>query len=186
MGRFAPITPAAAERVAESALAGASLRVHVDVEIPGTGIKGRMRILTRAESLLVKADALALFKERGMINRDGSIAAAAIDDWKSELAVRHLAVAVRLADAEIDEPLAPVEDWRDELSDEQISGPWDRYQDLLAEIDPLGDETIDRLTASDVERIREASKKKDVVLVRSFGLHKLALYAITTAAPSAS
>lgn len=183
MGRFAPITEAAAERVVESALAGAGCQVHVDVEIPGTGIKARMRVLTRAESLQVKADALALFKERGMLNRDGSIAAAAGDDWKCELAVRHLAIAVRKLDSEVDEPLAPLDDWRDELTDEQISGPWDRYQDLLAQIDPLGEHTIDRLTAGDVAMIESASKKKDVVLLRSFGLHKLALYAITTGAP---
>lgn len=185
MGRFAPVTNEDADRIVESALSGAGRRLHVDVEIPGTELKGRMRLLSRDEAVQVKADAFALFKERGLVNRDGSIAAAAHDDWKCEVAVRHLAIAVRDPE-DTDQELAPVDDWRAELSDEQISGPWDRYQDLVAEIDPLGDASIDQLSNTDVERIRDAAKKKDAVLLRSFGLHKLALYAITSAAPPAS
>lgn len=185
MGRFAPITEAAAEQVAESALAGASVREHVEVDIPGTTVKGMMRVLSREEQLLLKADALKAFREQGLVNRDGSIAAAAQDDWKCEIAVRHLAAAVRNPE-NLQEQLAPIGDWRTELTDEQIAGPWDKYQDLRDRLDPLGDDSIVNLTANDIAIIHAAAKKKDAVLLRSFGLHKLALYAITSADPPAS
>lgn len=180
MGRFTPRMPAEIEATAAVVLAGA--REHVEVSIPGTEVTGKMRVLTRSESLTVKAEALALFKERGLVNDDGRIAAVAIDDWKGEIAVRHLAVAVRELDG--GPPLAPLDDWR-ELSDEQISGPWDRYQDLRDRIDPLGDDSKP-LTADEIAVLRAASKKKDVVVLRSFGLHKLALFAITSVDEPAS
>lgn len=177
MGRFTTTSPQdEALTTTASVLAGA--REHVDVSIPGTETAGRMRILTRSETLAVKAEALALFKERGLTTDDGMIAAVAHDDWKCEIAARHLAIAVREAD-DLDAPLAPLEDWR-ELSDEQISGPWDRYQDLRDRLDPLGLDSKP-LTVDEVTVMRAASKKKDVAVLRSFGLHKLALFATTSA-----
>lgn len=171
MGRFTPRQPAELEATAEAVLAGA--REHVEVSIPGTEVTGKMRVLTRSESLTVKAEALALFKERGLVNDDGTIAAVAVEDWKCEIAVRHLVVAVREVD---DGPqLAPLDDWR-ELSDEQISSPWDRYQDLRDRLDPLGADSKP-LTADELAIMRAFSKKKDVMGLRSFGLHKLALFA---------
>lgn len=177
MGRFAKREPVDLDDAAESALAG--VRRHVDVEIPGTETVGKMRVLTRSESLGVKADALELFKERGLVAGDGTIAVVARDDWRCEIAARHLAIAVRQAD-DLDTPLAPLEDWRDELTDEQISGPWDRYQDLRDRLDPLGDDSRP-LTEDEHAQLRAASKKKDLVVLRSFGLHKLALFAATLA-----
>jgi hypothetical protein len=177
MGRFAKRKPADLEEAATSALAG--VRLHVDVDVPGTEVVGKMRVLTRSESLTVKAEALDLFKERGLIAENGAVAHVARDDWNCELAARHLAVAVRQAD-DLDMPLAPLEDWRDELSDEQLSGPWDRYQDLRDRLDPLGDASKP-LTPEEIAIMRDASKKKDVTVLRSFGLHKLALFAITSA-----
>src|SRR5262249_62022557 len=123
MGRFTPRSPAELEATAASVLGGA--REHVDVAIPGTEVTGRMRGTTRSGSLPVKAGALAAFKERGLVNSDGTITAVAVEDWRCEVAARHLAVAVREHDD--GDPLAPLDDWR-ELTDEQISGPWDRYQ----------------------------------------------------------
>jgi hypothetical protein len=180
MGRFTPRSPAELEATAASILGGA--REHVDVAIPGTGATGRLRVLTRSESLTVKAEALAAFKERGLVNHDGTIAAAATDDWRCEIAARHLAVAVREHDD--GSPLAPLDDWR-ELTDEQISAPWDRYQDLRDRLDPLGADST-RLTADELAVLRAAAKKKDTVVLRSFGLHKLALFATTSADPPAS
>jgi hypothetical protein len=177
MGRFAQRQPADLEEAATSALAG--VRPHVDVEIPGTEAVGKMRVLTRSESLTVKAEALELFRDRGLVAVDGSIPPVAAEDWRCELAARHLAIAVRQAD-DLDLPLAPVEDWRDELSDEQLSGPWDRYQDLRDRLDPLGVDSKP-LSEAEIAVMREASKKKDVLLLRSFGLHKLALYVATSA-----
>lgn len=180
MGRFASRQPAELgkdelDAAVESVLAGA--RVYVDVAIPGTEAAGRMRVLTRSESLTVKAEAMELFKERGLLTDEGRVAAVAAEDWKCEIAARHLAVAVREHDD--GPPLAPLDDWRDELSDEQLSGPWDRYQDLRDRLDPLGDDSKP-LTADEFAILRAAAKKKDVVVLRSFGLHKLALFAITS------
>jgi hypothetical protein len=180
MGRFTPRPPAELEATAAAILGGA--REHIAVAIPGTDVTGKMRVLTRSESLTVKAEALALFKERGLVNDDGTIAAVAGEDWRCEIAARHLAVAVREHDD--GPPLAPLEDWR-ELSDEQISGPWDRYQDLRDRLDPLGADARP-LTADELAILRAASKKKDIVVLRSFGLHKLALFATTSAELPAS
>jgi hypothetical protein len=180
MGRFTPRPPAELEATAAAILGGA--REHIDVAIPGTEVTGKMRVLTRSESLTVKAEALALFKERGLVNDDGTIAAVAGEDWRCEIAARHLAVAVREHDD--GPPLAPLDDWR-ELSDEQISGPWDRYQDLRDRLDPLGADSRP-LTADELAILRAASKKKDIVVLRSFGLHKLALFATTSAELPAS
>lgn len=181
MSRFAPKQPEELAAVVGSVLAG--VREHVDVNIPGTEVSGKMRVLTRNESLAVKAEALELFRERKLVTEDGMVAAVAHDDWKCEIAVRHLAVAVRECD-DLDVPLAPLEDWR-ELSDEQISGPWDRYQDLRDRLDPLGNDSSP-LTEDELAVLRAASKKKDVTVLRSFGLHKLALFATTLADQPAS
>lgn len=180
MGRFTPRPPAELEATAASVLGGA--REHVDVAVPGTDAAGRMRVLSRSESLTVKAEALAAFKERGLVNADGTVAAVALDDWRCELAARHLAIAVRAH--EDGPPLAPLDDWR-ELTDEQISGPWDRYQDLRDRLDPLGAEASP-LTADELAVLRAAAKKKDSGVLRSFGLHKLALFATTSVDPPAS
>ena len=180
-GRFARQTPDEARAAAGSALAG--VREHIDVTIPGTETTGKMRVLTRNESLTVKAEALAAFKDRGLVTDDGMIAGVAHDDWKCEIAARHLAIAVRVAD-DLDAAVAPLEDWR-ELSDEQLSGPWDCYQDLRDRLDPLGVDAKP-LTADELAVMRAAAKKKDSVALRSFGLHRLASFAITTAEPPAS
>ncbi len=182
MGLFAKRQAAELADVAESALAG--VRRYVDVEIPGTDAVGKMRILTRSETLAVKAEALELFRERGLVADDGTIAAVARDDWRCEIAARHLAIAVRQA-GDTDTPLAPLEDWRDELSDEQLSGPWDRYQDLRDRLDPLGDDSRP-LSEEEIAMLRAASKKKDLAVLRSFGLHRLALFATTLADQPAS
>jgi hypothetical protein len=181
MGRFAQRTPAELDATAGSVLAGA--REYIDIAIPGTEATGRMRVLTRTESLVVKAEATTLFKDRGLLNSDGTVAAVAGDDWKCEIAARHLAVAV--SEHDDGPPLAPVEDWRDELTDEQLSGPWDRYQDLRDRLDPLGADSTP-LTEDELVLLRAAAKKKDVLVLRSFGLHKLALFAITSVEPPAS
>jgi len=181
MGRFTTRHPDEPAAAVTSALAGA--REHVPVTVPGTDAAGVMRVLTRSESLTIKAEALALFKERGLVTDDGMIAAVAHDDWKCEIAARHLAIAVRMTD-ELDTPLAPLDDWR-ELSDEQISGPWDRYQDLRDRLDPLGADAKP-LTEDELAMMRSASKKKDVTALRSFGLHKLAIFAATTGGLPAS
>ena len=185
-GRFAPRAAAAPRPAAEleatigAVLAGA--RVYIDVQVPGTDAAGRMRVLTRSESLSVKVEALALFQERGLVHGDGLIAAVAADDWRCEIAVRHLAIAVREADD--GPPLAPLADWR-ELTDEQIGGPWDRYQDLRDRLDPLSAEASP-LTADELAVMRALAKKKDAAALRSFGLHRLALFAATSADPPAS
>lgn len=177
MGRFtvqAERPAAELDAAVTSALAGA--REHVEVLIPGTSVTGRMRVLSRTESLTIKSEALSLFRDQNLVNKDGSIAAVAAEDWKCEIAVRHLAVAVREHDD--GPPLASLEDWRDELTDEQISAPWDRYQDLRDRLDPLGEDSRP-LSEDEITIMYAAAKKKDVLVLRSFGLHRLAQFVIT-------
>ena len=101
-------------------------------------------------------------------------------EWHEELATRTLAVAVR-EPADVSRPLAPLTEW-EECDDEQIAALWKQYQDLEECLDPLGaDHAV--LTDADVAAMRDASKKKDVDLLMSFGSRRLAAFVTSTAAP---
>lgn len=168
-----PKTGTAPPAAGELALAAVGARVHVDVDVPGVNVRGAMRLLSRREEAQMRHEARAACAAQGL----PWPAAEASQEFHGELMVRTVAVAVR-APANVELALAPLEDWL-ELTDLQLYPLWVRYQDLEAELDPMRGE----LTAEDLAAIAAAAKKKDAILLRSYGSRKLAAFAITTVGP---
>lgn len=153
-------------------LAGA--RIFVDVTIPRTSVRGRLRLLTRGEMKSVRLECRKATAHLGLQSPQLDITR----EWNEEVATRILAIAVRHPDDET-KPLASLADW-EECEDDQIGALYQAYQDHADQLDPLAAEA----SLSDVEvlEIRDAAKKKQGLLLMSYGSQKLAAYAITTAA----
>lgn len=156
--------------------ASASARVHIDVTIPRTDIAGKMRLLSRVELLAVKREAIAAMAK--FPEASWSLTGVAREDWNAELAVRTLAVAVR-DPSDVTQPLDDVDQWREQLDDEQIGALADTYEDLRIQLDPLAEPIA--LTEAEIDALDQAVKKKDVDLLRSCGLRKLWTYTLTLA-----
>jgi hypothetical protein len=157
-------------------------RVFVDVTIPRTTIKGRLRLCSRKEEFAAKAEARAAMLEAGYpVNAEAHTALGATEQWLAEVMVRMLAIAVRMPGDE-GRPLASLEDWQ-ECDDQQLMGLWSIYQDQEHALDPLG---VDTLTDAELAALIAAAKKKDADSLMAFGSHRLALFAITSASPPAS
>jgi hypothetical protein len=184
MGRLkAPPLPAdSPAEVAVRVLTGA--REFVDFVVPRTKIKGRLRLVERGEASAIVAEARRFFGALGLPNDPRSLAAAGLlTEWNSEIAVRHLAVAVR-DPADVSKPLAPIDEWR-ACDDNQIAAAWQDYQDLDERLDPMQNE-LAKVSENEFTQIKDAVKKKDATLLRSFGLPKLLAYMLTTAEQPAS
>lgn len=183
MSRFDPEPESApvVERV-KSVLEGATPIELDDVTIPRTTVVGRMRLVTRTEAMAIKAQLTAEFSRKGLLSSTGQVFDVAAEDWRLELCARTMAAAV-MDPVDPTNPLAPVEDWR-ALDDDQLSAVLDAYSDLRDRLDPLGEQAV--LSESEVLMLRAASKKKDAAILRSFGLHRLVSFVITTADQPAS
>lgn len=182
-GRLRPTAPAP-EATKASALAEAlGGRQHVSVVVPRTQVSGQMRLLGRGESSDVTFAARKHFQDRGVELTPSAMATPGVmDEWNCEVAVRHLAIAVR-DPADVSRPLASLEEWR-QCDDDQIAALWQEYQDLRERLDPLA--ALGELPEAEFTAIAQAVKKKDADLLRSYGCSKLAAYAITTGGPPAS
>lgn len=175
----APDTRTAAETLVDQLGA----RVHIDVTIPRTSVRAKMRLCTRKEEAEAKAAARALMQEQGYpINGEARTAFAAGEEWAIELATQMIQRAVR-DPQNVALELAPIEDWREHCDDGQILTLWAQYQDLVIRLDPLGAET---LTDAQLRELTAAAKKKDLDLLMRFGSRLLALFAITSASPPAT
>jgi hypothetical protein len=171
--------PASAADIVDRALAAPTF---VDVTVPRTTVRGKMRLVTRAERFAAVADARRALEAAGMpVDASAVTALGAHEQWHYELGARLLAVAVRDPEA-TDRQLASVDDWR-KCDDDQLDALWNRYQDLEAELDPLG--LGAPLAAEDEAAIAAAAKKKDAAMLMSFGSRKLASYLLTSDDPPA-
>lgn len=183
-GSLRPTATASPSAPGVGGLAELGARVHVDVTIPRTTTRGRMRLVSRSEAAAIHAETRAHFAESG-----APITAAmltepnVVSEHLAERAVRHLAVAVR-DPADESKPLAPLSQWREECDDDQIGVLWMAYNDHAAAIDPVGQGV--ELSEEDAIAMREASKKKDVDLLMSFGSRKLAIFSTTLVDPPAT
>lgn len=171
----------AATEAGEQNAVSLGARVHDPIVIPRTDTRGAMRVLGRDESFGLLAEVREVFKSANLIDDRGRVLEVAVAEWNNEIAVRHLAIAVRDPD-DTSKPLAPLSQWRDECDDEQIAALWGEYQDLRDRLDPLGDESIlaGNLTATDVELMRDAVKKKEPSVLLSFGSRKLASFLLSS------
>lgn len=154
-----------------AALSGA--RVFEDVTLPGgSGLRCKMRVLTRTENQTVEIETRAHFAKLGL---DLVVSSAA--EYNAEFATRCLAIACR----DLDDPLLPlatVDEWRDHADDGLIGWAWERYQNLRDLLDPVDSEA--QLTELEAADLLDALKKKDVIRLRSFGLAKLCHWLLTT------
>lgn len=166
----------AAGHLAE-ALLGA--RVWIDVTVPRTTVKGRMRLLSVAEDRTVAVETRDALKDYGM----PSEGVGAREAWVNENALRTIQIAIRNPDDET-EPLADVDEWQ-ECDDDQITALWVEYQSLRDRHDPLG-ESAPGLTQEELDALTTAVKKKDRTVLMSFGSRRLADFAITLANRPAS
>lgn len=164
-----------AEDLVTSSLLGTP--VHVDIIVPRTTVAAKMRLATRAERFEAEAEARRVLQAAGFpVDATAVSALGAHEQWQYELGVRILAVAVR----EPGDParqLASVDEWR-QCDDDQLDALWDRYQDLEAELDPLG--AGPGLTKEERTALIAAAKKGDASLLMSYGSRKLALFAISS------
>lgn len=172
MGRK-PADPAAAGELVSSVLGA---RTYVDVTVPRTSVRGSMRVLTRAESKQVRADARRECLRLGV----GEAGVEMSRDFLEEVGTRTIALAVRQAGNQA-LALAPLEEW-EACDEDQIAALWQVYKDLEESLDPVGI----GCTEAEFIAIEDAAKKKSETLLRSYGSRKLAAYAITSAARPAS
>jgi hypothetical protein len=100
--------------------------------------------------------------------------------FESERAKQTLAVAAREADKVT--PIGTLEDWG-ALDDDIIAACWFVYGDVRERLDPLGSEHV---TADEVREIDAAIEKKNRMALLRFGVAKLSLYLLSTAARRAS
>lgn len=168
-----PADPAAAGELVASVLGA---RVHIDVTVPRTEVRGRMRVLTRAESKQVRSEARRECQRLGL--KDEGLEYAR--DFMEEVGTRSVAIAVRQPGNEA-LALAALEEW-ERCDEDQIAALWQIYKDLEESLDPIGV----GCTEAEFLVIEDAAKKKAETVLRSFGSRKLAAYAITSAARPAS
>lgn len=158
-------------------------RAHAEITVPRTEIRGRMRIISRSELAEVKRETRKYFADAKMPCDPNTLAAAGyLEEWNLEIVARVLAIAIRDPKDESLQ-LATVEDWRD-CDDDQLDQLYARYQDYREEIDPLGPSS--KLSAEQCLAIADLAKKGEASLLMQFGSWKLALFAISSAAPPAS
>jgi len=180
-GRLRPSVPApaatAAAREARAELAASVLdgREHRPITVPRTTIRGALRLLTRSETKGLRAACRAYMRELGIEGPglEGYV------EWREEFNTRLVAIAVRHPDDHA-RPLADLEEW-EACDDDQILAIWESYQDMQADLDPLGEGFV--LDQADADAIFAAAKKKDVALLTSYGSQKLARALSTSVAP---
>jgi len=146
-------------------------RIHVDVTVPRTAVVGKMRVLTRRETAIVRAECRASL---AALNLTGPVEQ--YREWHEELATRTVAVAVR-SPRDVSQSLASLEAW-EQCDEGQIGDIWQRYKDLCNEVDPIG---VEALTPDELTLMEAAAKKGEASLLLSFGSCRLAAYVITTA-----
>ncbi len=171
----AEAVPAEAEIRVDAVLA----RAHrfVEIAIPGTETRARMRLLTRGEEKALALEAASWLADL-MVGSD-RLEATGLMPVTSEVILRRIAVAVRQLDADL--PLATKQQWEDNADDDQVAELWHRYEDLRAELDPMAFD----LPADEAAAIEAAVKKKDATLLRGFGARQLRAWLLITGSPPA-
>lgn len=155
-------------------------RVHVDIVVPRTQIAGKLRLLSRKEMSEARIATLFALRENGIEKNAPSHIF--VEEWNNELDARIMSLAVRDPN-DVMRALASIEDWR-ECDEDQIVSLFVQYKDLADRIDPLGQGV--GLTEDEVRAMTEAAKKKHDDILLSYGSRKLALFAISSAAPPSS
>lgn len=141
-----------------------------DVEIPGLG-RAFCQLVGQREAERVDLEVLELLREH-----DLALDVLTANRAESAKAVRTLAVAMRDPDDHA-QPFGSLEEWQD-LDEHLINAAWHTYGDVNELLDPM---TADHVAPEHVVQIRDAVAKKDLTLLRSFGVHTLSSYLLFTA-----
>lgn len=166
--------PATAEQRLTSALSGA--RLHVEVTVPRTDVRAKLRRLSRREeqevSLELAAWHAAATKERGPL-----------PELRQEIgkheSVLILARAVRDHVA-VDRPLGTVDEWG-EADEAQLAGLMTAYYDVVARTEPWPGE----LTPAERAELAAAVQRRDRATLVALGAARLAAW-IAEGAPRAT
>lgn len=179
-----PASPSTSEERAEELVERVLGRpAYIDIVVPRTTVRAKMRLPKRSERFQANADARRALADGGFpIDASAAAALGAGEQWHYELGARLLAVCVRDPQDPDGQPLATLEEWR-ECDDDQLDALWERFQDLEAELNPMDAGT---LSPADAIAIEAAAKKKDAGSLMSFGSRRLALFAITSTSQPAS
>lgn len=142
-----------------------------DVEIQGLG-PVRIELLGMRETQEVESDTYQSMKHHGL-EIDGVTA----ERYELERATRALARAVR-DPADRTRAFGTLAEW-EQLDNTLINAAWLAYGDVRERLDPLS------VPATEAERtaIELAVKKNDAILLRSFGVVRLAGFMLSSAAP---
>lgn len=171
---------AARESVAKppAGVLGSAERPGVAIVIPRTHIAAWMTLVRRGATSMIRSDVRKHFLELGYSPADLlAMGGDLVHDYNAEIAVRTLAIAIRTPEDHA-KPLDTLQAWRDELDDEQISSLWVEYQSLVERLDPIGADV--ELAPEELAQLEAAAKKKDAAVLISFGLRKLARFAISS------
>lgn len=178
-----PSAPAALDVAGLTEMLGA--RVHEDVVVPRTTVRGRMRLVSLTEAAIINADAqrwcaatLGLEVDTSTLLRPG-----VMDRWNAVVAALTMAVAVR-DPADESKPLCPADEWL-RCDDDQIAAIWVAYKGMAARLDPLGESDED-LTQLQIDELRAAIKKKGVEVRSLFDFLMQSLSTPTSVDPPAS
>jgi hypothetical protein len=169
-----------AERLVDAVLGAVAFR---DVAVPRTQVKGRMRLLTRAETAQVNVDLRREMADRYHLTEPTPGMFEAFAEYREERVLRTIAVAMR-DPADPSRPLADLDEWAT-CDDQQLVALWEAYKDLQDELDPLGP-SAPGLTGEEVAALKAAAGKGEADLLMSYGSRRLALFVITSAAPPPS
>lgn len=155
-------------------------RVLLPITVPGLDLPATMTLVGAERSIEIEGEVLA---EMHKIGLDQS--ALTVPQYELARAVRFLADAVRErapdGSTDLPPPLGSLKEWG-QLDPPIIADLWRTYGDLVEQRDPASI----ALTSEEMEEIRDAIAKKKPILLRCFGVRKLAGYLITTADQPAS
>jgi hypothetical protein len=179
-GALKPAAPAAAAPSSRAALAVSVIdgRQFRPVVVPRTAVQGVMRLVTRGEMHEIRAACRQMMAALGIAG--GGIES--FPEWREEFNLRLVATAVRHPAAR-ETPLADLEEWR-QCDPDQVDALWSDYEDMAAELDPLGDRFV--LEEKELLEIIELAKAGDVGRLTSYGSPKLARALRSMAAPPAT
>lgn len=182
-GRLRPTSSPAAAPAATSSRASLAVSVidgrqHRPTKVPRTNVTGAMRLCTRGEVHGIRAACRAMMAELGITG--GGIESFA--EWREEFNLRMVATAMRHPDS-LDVALAELDEWR-QCDEDQLATLWCAYEDMAADLDPLGETYA--LSQTDYDEIVALAKAGDVGQLTSFGSPRLARALRSLAAPAAS
>lgn len=142
-----------------------------DLELPGLG-PAHIELIGAREMSIIEAAVVRDMAELGLEQTTLNTG-----HYELARAVRTLASAVRDRD-DHSKPFGTIDEWS-ALDPDRVAACWTTYGDVRERLDPMAHP----LTEDEALMIDHALKKKDVTLLRSFGVARLSAWLVSTGAP---